>query len=131
MKKCLLSLVFAFFINFCHSQTLKITSTDGTEERLAKFASEHFLGKTLKLAVYDNSVIVTLEGKNDRIILYRANEDDKYVVTEKENESEKYLFYCNVNKTLGIITSVKLVYAIQEKIGQRRWASWTLNAKRF
>lgn len=130
LKKIILTLVLAIAAySIGAAQTLKVTAVNATEDRLYNFAAEHFLGKSMTLTIYDNSVSVKLPGR-DAIIL-RETSDGTYRYLYKDMDTEAQTFVLTVNKTVGVVTSAELELNVDEKGGQHRHAGWSLMAKRF
>lgn len=111
---CVVILTFSF----THAQTLKVTAVDASEEKIYNEVAPKALGKSMVLAIYDNSATVKVQGED--IIVLKQTSTNNYSKLEKDDEKESHTWYLAIDKTVGVITSATLKYLIKEKGGKYR-----------
>lgn len=123
-------LVAALLISVSASaQTFKVTGFVSDSKRFDDVEA-NAMGKALKIEVYDTSVSMKLADEKAEI-MHKVADNEYLLDLSKSGSVETLKLTLKLIKTVGITTSVELMFAVAENKGQYRHAYWKITAKRF
>lgn len=140
MKQFLLITTFLVLTAPAIAQSLKITSVDVSSTRRYQEVAKKFLGKTMSLTFYDNSVKIMIGGKDETLVLSKFDESNYRFVDQSDYHRRSYRL--KVNTTLMVVSSIEFTATFEDAVygtganskptGQWKFDdSFTVVAKRF
>ncbi|HEY0056586.1 MAG TPA: hypothetical protein VGB63_14625 [Pedobacter sp.] len=127
MKKYFFPLIISVIFTLpSAAQTLKVTAVNTSNSSEYQKAAK-YLGKSITLTFYDNSVTVKMEGDSQPINLKKGRDD--HYGTSKEYAAHTDYIGLKVEKVLGVVHEIKL--EIQKVRSRGTNETKTYTAKRF
>lgn len=131
MKTIKLILLTMLLSTALKAQTFKVTGFEADNERF-KTLEKKVMGKQLVVEVYDTSVSMKLADKEPEIMHKVNGKENEYIMDLREKPSpQTFNMILRLNKTLGVTTSVELLFQADENGGENRHAHCKITAKRF